>query len=276
MKCDLHTHSYYSDGLFSPREVVRLAKKRGIKILALTDHNSVLGVEEAVNEGKKLGIRVIPAIELNSRDAEVLGYFIDYRSRELKRAAELGRYYAHERTKRRILAMRKIGVNVSYNDFIKKFPHSKGNCNNSMLATLLEEKYSKEDVDKFFDDTAKMYRKPRKKEISTVSAVRLIRKIGGAPVIAHPWIYQEVLKQNKMKNLMKAGLAGIEFDNGDGNNKFRGNKWDKKMKSVAKKYKLILTLGSDYHGLKMWDGTGHDIGKTYCGEKTVRLLEDAR
>ena len=72
---DLHTHSYYSDGKLSPKQVVRDAKKAGVKILALTDHNSISGVKEAIAEGKKLGVRVIPGAELRSKEGEILGYF---------------------------------------------------------------------------------------------------------------------------------------------------------------------------------------------------------
>ena len=71
---DLHTHSIYSDGVLHPREVVREAKEKDIKNLALTDHNSIDGVEEAISEGKKIGVNVIPGIEIRAREDEVLGY----------------------------------------------------------------------------------------------------------------------------------------------------------------------------------------------------------
>ena len=69
----------------SPEEVVREAKKKGIKILALADHNSVGGVQEAIDEGSKIGVRVIPGVEIKARGTEVLGYFVDYKNKELKR-----------------------------------------------------------------------------------------------------------------------------------------------------------------------------------------------
>jgi len=73
---DLHTHSYYSDGELSPKELVRLAKKKSILNLALTDHNSVKGVEEAISEGKKIGINVIPGVEVLVKGGEILGFLL--------------------------------------------------------------------------------------------------------------------------------------------------------------------------------------------------------
>ena len=85
---DLHTHSYYSDGQISPRDLVKLAKRRKIKNLALTDHNSVKGVREAFKEGRKIGVRVIPAIEIECEIGEILGYFIDVNNKELIKEIE--------------------------------------------------------------------------------------------------------------------------------------------------------------------------------------------
>jgi len=81
---DLHLHSYYSDGELSPAEVVRAAKKKGVKNLALTDHNSIGGNKEAIEEGEKIGVKVIPGIEIVGEEDEVLGYFIDYENEEFQ------------------------------------------------------------------------------------------------------------------------------------------------------------------------------------------------
>ena len=81
---DLHIHSYYSDGDLSPSDVVRLAKQKGIKNLALTDHNSLDGVQEAIDEGKRQNINIIPAIEIRAKEDEVLGYFVDYKNQKFK------------------------------------------------------------------------------------------------------------------------------------------------------------------------------------------------
>ena len=83
---DLHTHSYYSDGELSPKALVRLAKQRGIKHLALTDHTSLKGIKEAENEGKKIGVNIIPAVELKTTTGEILAYYINPNNKELKAA----------------------------------------------------------------------------------------------------------------------------------------------------------------------------------------------
>ena len=81
---DLHTHSIHSDGDLSPSEVVKLAKKRGVKNLALSDHNSISGIDEAILEGNKQGVNIIPAVEIRAEEDEVLGYFIDYKNEKFK------------------------------------------------------------------------------------------------------------------------------------------------------------------------------------------------
>jgi predicted metal-dependent phosphoesterase TrpH len=86
-RVDLHMHTTASDGMLTPKEVVNKAKELGLSAIAITDHDTVGGIEEAVKEGEKIGIEVIPGIELTCRDgyqeAHVLGYFLDYKSQKL-------------------------------------------------------------------------------------------------------------------------------------------------------------------------------------------------
>ena len=96
MKIDLHTHTTASDGRITPRELVKKAKKIGLSAIAITDHDTISGVREAVNEGEKLGIEVIPGIELTCRsgyrEVHILGYFLDYKDETLKKNLESIRF----------------------------------------------------------------------------------------------------------------------------------------------------------------------------------------
>ncbi len=88
MKFDLHLHSYFSDGRYSPKIVVEECKKLGLEVMSLTDHENVDGVPEAMRAGEELGIKVIPGIELaacyHGEEYHMLGYFIDYQNPKLK------------------------------------------------------------------------------------------------------------------------------------------------------------------------------------------------
>ena len=115
---DLHTHSYYSDGIYSPRKVVGFAKEKGIKYLALTDHNSVKGVKEAIKEGKKLGVIVIPAVELRSKEGEILGYFIDTNDKLLNQTIKEIIERTEQIFKKLLKKLKEKSINVKINDVL--------------------------------------------------------------------------------------------------------------------------------------------------------------
>jgi hypothetical protein len=276
LNTDLHTHSYYSDGQISPKELVKLAKKRGVKNLSLTDHDSVKGVQEAVREGKKVGVNVIPGVEIRTNYSEVLGYFVDIKNKKL--ISELKKNTQEEIKKVKDVCKKLVGAgyNISYEELKKRFPKSRNNFNSFYpIYTLYLKKY----VKTTFEGSKLIGKlKPIKiKKISAIKAIKLIKGAGGVPVLAHPWLAEDK-KLTKVKYLAKAGLEGIEINNGD-NLKFMmeasGNKTIiKDIKEVAKKYNLIITSGSDYHGpkiIKIMPGN-HNLGRNNCDENVVEQL----
>lgn len=273
---DLHTHSYYSDGQSSPKELVRLAKKRGIKNLALTDHDSVKGVKEAIAEGKKSGINIIPAVEVRAKHAEVLGYFIDVKNKELIRKLKQSCQRVEGKVRDWCKKLSKGGYNISFKELQKKYPEAKGNINEFHPLYLLYVKgYGTPlELSKKFKKNKEL-RAKKIKEMSVIQAIRLIKKAGGIPVLAHPWIDSAGNVFKNMKSFVKAGLEGIEINNGD-RSPFKPKNMDKKIMNVAKKHNLILTSGSDYHGeelVKLMPGN-HNLGKNNCDEKVVEKLKE--
>lgn len=274
---DLHTHSYYSDGLFSPKELVRLAKKRGIKNLALTDHNSVKGVKEAIKEGKRIGVNVIPAVEIVFDGGEILGYFIDVDNKTLIKGLKGNSKKEEIKAKDFCKNLEKGGYNLNFKDVQKKFPKSKGNFNCVHPLYFLTSKghgSMKELIKLLFDKN----RKKRKiKQINAIKAIKLIKKAGGVPVLAHPWLdFKKTF--NKIGKYVKLGLKGIEINNGDNlefMKKISGNKdIVNRIRRSAKKYNLILTKGTDFHSegpLNFMPGN-HRLGKNNCDEKIVNKL----
>lgn len=275
---DLHTHSYYSDGQLSPKALVRLAEKRKIKNLALTDHTSIKGVKEAIKEGRKIGVNILPAVEIRAKENEVLGYFIDINSRRLnKELLKIGKR-VENRVKDFCEKLRKEGYNIDFNEIVEKYPKAKGNLNEfHILYTLYLKKYGKSTffIGKKLKKLKKKGLKKKKiKEISIVKAVKLIKNAGGVAVLAHPWLEKKVLKEKNIKKYIKAGLKGIEINNGD-RAPLLTNKIKNKIRRLAKNYNLILTSGSDYHGPDIVGHMpgNHQLGKNNCDEKVIKQLE---
>lgn len=276
--CDLHTHSYYSDGDLSPSEVVKLAKQKGIKIMALTDHNSTAGVAEAIEEGKKQGIKVIPAIEIRAKEDEVLGYFIDYKNNEFRKEIEIIQGNLIERVKNIILKLNKKGIKVSFNDVLEEYSPNTNFMEIHLIKYLKKKGYGSigELWLKYISKEGETY--VPIKEISVLNAIKLIGKYGGVPVLAHPWVElhsKELLKEEKFKKLVEARLKGIEIDNGDRDER-RDGETIKEIEKLAKKYNLIITSGSDFHGEYLISATKcHGLGDYNCDEKVVKMLEEA-
>lgn len=272
---DLHMHSHYSDGQLSPKELVRLAKKRGVKHLALTDHNTVKGVEEAIAEGRKIGVDVIPAVEIEVDTGEILGYFIDYKNKALLKGLKANSRNTEARTKNWCDKLERAGYNIRFEELVKKFPKARGNINAFYLLHVLY----KRGYGKPLKLAPKLWKSKKTgpknfKKINILKAIRLIRKSGGIPVLAHPWIDDMKINFKNIKILIKTGLKGIEINNGD-RAPLKSRSTVKKIRILAKKYNLILTSGSDFHGkdlIRLMPGD-HNLGKNNCDEKVVEKMK---
>jgi len=275
---DLHTHSYYSDGLLSPKELVQLAKKRKIKNLALTDHDSIAGVREAIKEGKKLKINVIPAVEIRCDKSEILGYFIDINNKALLKKLKKSAKKNQDATKNWCERLEKAGYDITFKEIYKKYKKAQGNINEfyPLFELHLKGYGSTLEVAKKLSEEKLSTKKYKRMKI--LRAIKLVKKASGVPVIAHPWFAPETLLNKNMKKYVKAGLAGIEINNGDNLAfmKYISEKKDivSRIREIAKKYNLILTSGTDFHGkalIKQMPGN-HDLGKNNCDEKVVEQL----
>jgi predicted metal-dependent phosphoesterase TrpH len=168
----------------------------------------------------------------------------------------------------------KAGYDVSFEEIKRRYPKARGNINIFYPLYLLYLKGYGTTIDlaeKFWSD--RRLKSKKIKCISFLKAIKLIKKAGGVPVLAHPWIDEgKILK--KIKSLVKSGLKGIELNNGD-RVPFKEKGMDKRIKNIAKRYNLILTSGSDYHGeelVKLMPGN-HNLGKNNCDEKVVEELK---
>jgi 3',5'-nucleoside bisphosphate phosphatase len=263
---DLHTHSFYSDGLFSPQEVVRKAKESGIINLALTDHNSISGIPEAIKEAEKLCINLIPGVELRSKEGEVLGYFIDFKDKELIKKIEIIQKRSMEVFENAIKELSKRNILVRPEEILD----TELKRNNALIAYLFKFLRPKNliSIKEMKDFMKGDLFEP---QFSTEEVIKMIHKAGGVAVLAHPWYSKTYLEEGRMKELVKVGLQGIEIDNG-GRGEERASSLEK-ISNYAKEYSLILTSGSDFHGDSLVMSNEHKLGMSNCDEGIVEQLK---
>lgn len=262
---DLHIHTTASDGEYKPSEVVNMAKKRGVETIAVTDHDTVEGVEEAIKEGKKVGIRVIPGIEFSSKDSEarkvhILGYNIDYKNSEF---ISIYREYVDDRNRRNnefIKKFNELGINITLED-VKKYAQSENIRKPEFAKALLEKGYimdEEEAYTRYLNQEPFKSIKRQKSEMPPKKVIETIKRYGGIAVLAHPYSMElegEKL-ENKILEFKEYGLEGLEC--------FHSRQTLEEMElyeKIANKYDLIITVGSDFHGPNVHPGIEIGTGK---------------
>ena len=267
---DLHTHSLRSDGALGPADLVRRAASRGIRVQALSDHDTLAGVAEADAAGRGLGVRVIPATELNTEsewgDAHVLGYFIDPADAALE---ERLRWLRENRGRRIELMVEKLNALGYAVELGRVLAIAQGGAlGRPHLAQALVEKGYVGSYDEAFstliakDSPAYVSRVG----LTPVEAVTLIREHRGVPSLAHPGTV--VGLERLLPNLVAAGLAGIEAYYAD-----HAPTMTARCLALAREHDLVPTGGSDFHGR---GEHGADLGGVFVPPENVERLESRR
>ncbi len=248
-KVDLHTHSTASDGSLNPSELVLLAKKKGISILSITDHDTVSGVREALDVGKELGVTVIPGIEVTAdtsflgrgkREFHILGYYVDLSSQAI---AELTEFFHRSRVRRNeelLGKLESLGFGISYDLMVERYGTNFGKPN---IAKVLIDKGFFNDRESAIDYLSSLGVKREKMDYREIT--RLIREAGGIPVIAHP----SSLGLNRsefycfIKTAKEEGIEGLEVYH------YKHQPEDTVFfKEICSELSLFYTGGSDFHG----------------------------
>jgi predicted metal-dependent phosphoesterase TrpH len=246
-KVDLHIHSTASDGRYSPQEIVRKAAGLGLEVVALADHDSVDGIAPALEEARKLNrLQFIPAVEVStdvpSGEVHILGYFIDYTSEELAAALERFRYSREGRAQGMVAKLAELGIQISW-ERVREIAGD-GTIGRPHIAQAMLEKGHigsiKEAFDKYIARDGPAY--VERDKMTPEEAVRLILRNRGLPVMAHPFTAPE--PEAMIVELKAAGMVGIEAYYNNYMNEEIGN-----LIALAKNHGLIITGGSDYHGL---------------------------
>ena len=250
-RIDLHTHSNRSDGTLTPAEVVRLAADRELDVVALTDHDTTEGLEEADATGREVGVRVVPGVEFSAEyegtSIHVLCYWPDVTDPGL--VAELGRL-RDTRLRRGELMVEKLqalGLPISF-ERVREIAGG-GNIVRPHVAQAMVEagivETEKDAFDRYIADGGPA--SVPKHALDPVDAVALIRSAGGACVLAHPgmWGDQTSVPDELIERMAAAGMAGLEVDHCDHTPEQRAY-----YGAVAERLGLIPTGGSDCHGAR--------------------------
>lgn len=246
-KVDLHTHSTASDGLYEPSDLLRQASEAGLTVLALTDHDSTNGIDEAKQAAKQLGIELIPGIEINTsingKEVHVLGYFIEYERAAFQKTLHFLRDVREKRGERIVQKLNDLGVHIAWERVRELAQGSVGRPH--VARALVEAGYAQsvaDAFDKYIGSRCPAY-VPRY-QLSSENAIRLIVSANGVPVIAHPYYYPGLtLLKERLPEFCALGLAGLETYYGP-----YTQEQEQEVRALADAYKLIPTGGSDYHG----------------------------
>ena len=267
---DLHTHSLRSDGALSPADLVKRAASRGVKIQALSDHDTLSGVAEAAATGKDLGVRIIPATELNTEsewgDAHVLGYFIDPNDAALEERLRWLRENRGRRIELMVENLNRLGYAV---DLARVLEIAQGGAlGRPHLAQALFEKGYVRTYDGAFDT---LIAKGSPAYVARVGldpfeAVALVRKHGGVAALAHPGTV--IGLDALLPKLVAGGLAGIEAYYGS-----HSPEMTARCLARAHDFDLVPTGGSDFHGR---GEHGADLGGVFVPPETIEHLESRR
>jgi len=249
-RLDLHLHTTHSDGSFTPTEVIDLAQKAGVTALAITDHDITTGVLEATVAGQKHGIDVIPGIEISSllgnSELHILGYFLDCQDAQLNERLVLLRESRHRRNPKIIERLQAAGIDITYEE-VRALAGTDSVGRPHIARVLMEKRVvasAKEAFDQWLADGRPAY-VPR--ELPTPSeAMQWIRAAKGLPVLAHPtWVKTtEGTLTDLVRRLKAEGLDGVEVHYST-----HTPRQTRGYLALAKQLDLLVTGGSDFHGL---------------------------
>lgn len=249
---DLHTHSTASDGKLSPHDLIMLAAEKGLKVIALTDHDTVDGIIPALEAAKASpDITFIPGVEISTDlpdgEAHILGYFIEYNDPEFAKTLERFRTSRLNRGKKMVEKLGTLGFFLSW-DRVQEIA-GEGSIGRPHIARAMMEKgYINrfEEAFKYIGHDGPAY-VPRDK-MTPEEAVQLIIRAKGLPVLAHPFTVKD--PEAMVISLKKVGLTGIEVYYKDNTPQQTANTLQ-----FADKYGLIATGGTDYHAM----GDGNEV-----------------
>ena len=247
---DLHTHSIYSDGLYTPQLLVRSLALNGINVFSKTDHDTLNGWEETKREAEKWGLTAIPGIEFSVEEYHLLGYGFDMNNSYLLETVNASRELQRRNCQRRVKSLEEHGIPINFEKVQKNFPESRlGKMN--IILTMLRDRECRDYFRKIHGNASPKQLKScyldkgnclgityDSENLSSKIAIDAIHSAGGIAILAHPG--RDVKALEELIVLRQQGIDGLEI---------QPNFYENYpvFESYAKKNNLLLTYGSDYH-----------------------------
>jgi predicted metal-dependent phosphoesterase TrpH len=250
-RADLHTHSSSSDGSDSPTELVRKAEAIKLGGIALTDHDSLDGIQEFMDAEASNELTRVPGLEISTeyetKEVHILGYFVPLDSKYLNENLEFLRKSRHERLPKMIRKFNDLGVDITIEELYEDL-EGVASPGRPHVAQLLIKKgvveTTLEAFQKYLASDKPAYVK--KARMDTIEAVKLLRSVGAVPVLAHPLTVKVEDLRSFAETLMNAGLMGIEVEY---DYSFMGlHRTSDEVREVIHDLDILHTGGSDYHG----------------------------
>ena len=248
---DLHLHTTASDGAMTPSAIVRYAKTKGLEAIAITDHDTIEGLDEGLREGEKIGFEVIPGVEISAEyspgSMHLLGYFFEVHDPLLKGKLDYLQKARADRNPKIIENLNRLGIKILYDEVVKA--SGGGQVGRPHFAQVLIEKgyvrSFQEAFDRFLKKGAPAY--VDKLRFKPKEAISFIKESGGVTVLAHPktlGMNGSSALENTLLDLIEIGLEGIEV--------FYPEHTPLEVaqfRALAERYGLLMTGGTDYHGI---------------------------
>jgi len=241
---DLHLHTTISDGALTPEEVVEYAHKERLAAIAITDHDITDGIKIAIEAASKYGLEIVPGVELSSdygkKEVHILGYYMDCSNEEFQKKLILFRKARYERAEEMVRRLKSLGMEIDF-ERVEEIA-GKGSIGKPHIAQVLVEKGYVSSIPgaawKYLGSGGPV--SIPKYKLRPSEAIDIILKAGGIPVLAHPagTKVDELIPQ-----LVRNGLMGLEAYDA-----INPPSVARYYVSLAEKYGLLVTGGSDCHG----------------------------
>jgi len=261
---DLHVHSNQSsDGDFSPSHLIRLAKDKGLKALAISDHDTVAAFPQAIAIGREAGIEVIPSMELTTlyddREFHLLLPFVDWRRRIVKDLTVEVATRRFQEAKERVGKLQDLGFQITWREVLRESGDHPP-LGVTIAQALLKKAEANGDLklNMYFEEENRLYAPylfyrdyfaegrpaaiPRR-NISLVDVLQKVNRTGGVPVLAHPGASFQRVTRDDLSALKNAGLQGLEVYSS-----YHDSAMAEFFRGMAEEFDLVPTAGSDFHG----------------------------
>lgn len=268
VQADLHCHTTASDGLLSPKEVVRLAAEAGLQAVGITDHDTIAGWKEAEVAGTEARLEIVRGIELSAEwdglEVHILGYELDAESPSLKEHLNGLRTARHRRMLKIIEQLGLLGIRIRAEE-VYRIATGESIGRPHLAQVLMDRGYAesiREAFERYLGQGAPAY-VPRFK-LSPEEGIELVRAAKGVAVLAHPGVGK---LDERIPAWVEAGLQGLEVSHSE-----HGPDEERRCRAIAENLHLVMTGGSDFHGEERKPGV--TVGGWGVSMAVVRELKE--